>query len=54
MLRIPSTRNTALVGRKRTAAAPEVDLLSVVAKHGGTTGYTENAAKLAKSESRGH
>lgn len=51
MLRIPSTRNTALVGRSKD---PEVDLSaidieSIVNRYGGTAGYLENVVKLAKT-----
>ncbi|OLN86499.1 tRNA (uracil-O(2)-)-methyltransferase [Colletotrichum chlorophyti] len=52
MLRIPSTRNTAMLGRKRTRDA-EVDIDGVLAKYGGTEGYFESAAKLTKTE-KGH
>ncbi|KAK5654429.1 hypothetical protein OQA88_7339 [Cercophora sp. LCS_1] len=49
MLRIPSTRNTALVGRKRLSSenAPPFDLDAIVQKYGGTAGYLENVVKLA-------
>lgn len=51
MLRIPSTRNTALVGRKM-AGQPDLD--GIVSKYGGTAGYYENVSKLLKSGPRGH
>jgi tRNASer (uridine44-2'-O)-methyltransferase len=50
MLRIPSTRNTALVGRKKDPAADPstVDIQAIVNRYGGTAGYLENVIKLAK------
>lgn len=51
MLRIPSTRNTALVGRKWSGAP---DLEGIVSRYGGTAGYYENVSKLLKSGPRGH
>lgn len=51
MLRIPSTRNTALLGRKMTG---QPDLDSIVSRYGGTAGYYENVSKLLKSGPRGH
>ncbi|TQN66740.1 TRNA (uracil-O(2)-)-methyltransferase [Colletotrichum shisoi] len=53
MLRIPSTRNTAMLGRTRTRDVGEVNIDGVLAKYGGTEGYFESAAKLTKSE-KGH
>jgi len=52
-LRIPSTRNTALIGRKFTAG-DSTDLGSVIAKYGGAMGYCENISKLLKTGLRGH
>ncbi len=49
MLRIPSTRNAAVVGRRRTAPYSAVDVRRVVASYGGATGYAENVAKLVQS-----
>ncbi|KAK4125068.1 DUF1613-domain-containing protein [Parathielavia appendiculata] len=47
MLRIPSTRNTALIGRKRLSHQdPSLDIQAVVDRYGGTTGYLENVIKL--------
>ncbi|KAK4102721.1 DUF1613-domain-containing protein [Parathielavia hyrcaniae] len=47
MLRIPSTRNTALIGRKRLAQSdPSLDLQDVVDRYGGTAGYLDNVIKL--------
>ncbi|EHK22534.1 uncharacterized protein TRIVIDRAFT_191285 [Trichoderma virens Gv29-8] len=54
MLRIPSTRNTCLLGRARTREVPEADVETLIAKYGGTGGYYENVAKLIKSGPRGH
>ncbi|EFQ28267.1 hypothetical protein CGRA01v4_11893 [Colletotrichum graminicola] len=53
MLRIPSTRNTAMLGRERTRPVEEVNIDGVLAKYGGTAGYFESAAKLTKTE-KGH
>ncbi|RFU71994.1 trna uracil-o2--methyltransferase [Trichoderma arundinaceum] len=54
MLRIPSTRNTCLLGRKRTRDVGEAEVEALVDKYGGTGGYYENVAKLVKSGPRGH
>ncbi|UKZ60639.1 uncharacterized protein TrAtP1_001910 [Trichoderma atroviride] len=59
MLRIPSTRNTCLLGRRRTTGGDDgqetqVDVAALVEKYGGTGGYYENVAKLIKSGPRGH
>ncbi|KAH7157867.1 uracil-O(2)--methyltransferase [Dactylonectria estremocensis] len=54
MLRIPSTRNTGLVGRRRTNADNEVDIPSILRKYGGVDGYFANVAKLLKAAPRGH
>ncbi|PKS09358.1 hypothetical protein jhhlp_003972 [Lomentospora prolificans] len=51
VLRIPSTRNTAVLGRKRTGT---VALEPIIAKYGGTAGYYENVSKLLKTGPRGH
>lgn len=54
ILRIPSTRNTAFIGR-RLANSAEVDIPTLVSKFGGVAGYYENALKLLKASSaRGH
>ncbi|KAJ9155379.1 tRNA (Uracil-O(2)-)-methyltransferase [Pleurostoma richardsiae] len=53
MLRIPSTRNTALIGR-RQLDTPPVDIETILSKYGGTQGYFENVVKLLKSAPRGH
>lgn len=54
MLRIPSTRNTCLLGRRRTRPYDEVDVSSVVQKFGGAPGYAANVVKLMKTMPRGH
>lgn len=54
MLRIPSTRNTALIGRRRLAGEKEVDVVEVLRKYGDAAGWEENALKLAKGATRGH
>ncbi|TLS22599.1 uncharacterized protein PpBr36_05604 [Pyricularia pennisetigena] len=55
MLRIPSTRNAAIVGRHRTVDTTEVAIDQVIARYGGSGDYRENAMKLVKSTSpRGH
>ncbi|KAH7176301.1 uracil-O(2)--methyltransferase [Dactylonectria macrodidyma] len=54
MLRIPSTRNTGLVGRKRTNGDNEVDIPFILQKYGGVDGYFANVAKLLKAAPRGH
>lgn len=53
VLRIPSTRNTAFIGR-RLANTADIDLDSLIYKHGGTGGYYENVVKLLKTPTRGH
>lgn len=53
-LRIPSTRNTCLLGRRRTGAALDVDMEAVLRRHGGVDGYLANVAKLAGSGPRSH
>lgn len=58
MLRIPSTRNAALIGMRRTPQLPGVDpavrLLDIVALEGGAEGWVENAMALMKKPPRGH
>ncbi|RBQ92821.1 hypothetical protein VDGD_08563 [Verticillium dahliae] len=54
MLRIPSTRNTALLGRTRTTPAAEINARQIVDKYGGTAGYYKNAINLTRSKARGH
>ncbi|OTB15281.1 hypothetical protein K445DRAFT_12048 [Daldinia sp. EC12] len=53
MLRIPSTRNIGLIGRKRISPLA-VDIQEVIAKYGGTEGYADNVMKLIESKPRGH
>lgn len=54
MLRIPSTRNTALIGRRRKVPFGDVDVESIVQEHGGAAGWEDNALKLVKGATRGH
>ncbi|GKU07467.1 trna (uracil-o-)-methyltransferase [Fusarium langsethiae] len=54
MLRIPSTRNTGLVGRRNTKDVEEINMHAVLQKYGGVQGYYSNVAKLLKSSPRGH
>ncbi|KAF4448136.1 tRNA (uracil-O(2)-)-methyltransferase [Fusarium austroafricanum] len=54
MLRIPSTRNIGLVGRKTTKEIEEVDIHELLQKYGGVQGYYDNVVKLLKSSPRGH
>lgn len=54
MLRIPSTRNTALIGRHREVAFEDVDVADLVDFNGGAIGWEGNALKLVKSAVRGH
>ncbi|KND87403.1 tRNA (uracil-O(2)-)-methyltransferase [Tolypocladium ophioglossoides CBS 100239] len=54
MLRIPSTRNTCLLGRRRTKDLDEVNMEALLRKYGGVEGYCANVAGLVKSGPRGH
>lgn len=54
MLRIPSTRNTALIGRRRETEFEDVDVMELVHRNGGAEGWEENAMKLVKGATRGH
>ncbi|KAL2068970.1 hypothetical protein VTL71DRAFT_15308 [Oculimacula yallundae] len=54
MLRIPSTRNTALIGRRRLIAFDDVNVADLISANGGADGWEENAMKLVKSSARGH
>ncbi|POS82257.1 hypothetical protein EPUL_006284 [Erysiphe pulchra] len=55
MLRIPSTRNTAIIGRNRTQSYEDVDLKIILEKHGGANDWVKNTLKLlSKSSSRIH
>ncbi|SPQ19713.1 0305dc49-c428-4b3f-b47a-950fe42f67f5 [Thermothielavioides terrestris] len=49
MLRIPSTRNTALVGRRRSSRSSPLDIQAVVDRYGGAAGYLESVIKLVAS-----
>lgn len=53
ILRIPSTRNTAYIGR-RLASTAAIDMDALIRKHGGTGGYYDNVIKLLKTSTRGH
>lgn len=53
VLRIPSTRNTAFIGR-RLAKDSEIDVDGLLRRYGGTGGYYENVAKLLKASNRSH
>ncbi|KAF3768826.1 hypothetical protein M406DRAFT_62868 [Cryphonectria parasitica EP155] len=53
VLRIPSTRNVALVGR-RLANEEELDIYALLYKYGGTGGYYDNVVKLFRASARGH
>lgn len=54
MLRIPSTRNTALVGKTRAVDYDTVDVAAIITKYGSAQGWEENAMKLIKGGPRGH
>jgi len=54
MLRIPSTRNTALIGRRRAIGFEELDVKELVGANGGADGWRDNAMKLVKGATRGH
>ena len=54
MLRMPSTRNTALIGRRRKLSCEEVDAQKHITKYGGAAGWEENAQRLVKGLTRGH
>jgi tRNASer (uridine44-2'-O)-methyltransferase len=54
MLRIPSTRNTALIGRRRETPFADVDVMDIVKRYGGADGWEDNALKLVKGATRGH
>ncbi|KAK4145407.1 uncharacterized protein C8A04DRAFT_10762 [Dichotomopilus funicola] len=53
MLRIPSTRNTAMIGRTRSRGAELVDVDDVVQRYGGAAGYLASVIKLVTSTSSG-
>lgn len=55
MLRIPSTRNTALIGRRRLTGFQQIDILALLNQYGGAVGWEENAFKLCSATAtRGH
>lgn len=54
MLRIPSTRNTALIGRSRDVPFDAVDVEDLVESYGGAAEWEVNALKLVKGKTRGH
>ncbi|KAI8953410.1 hypothetical protein F4801DRAFT_537443 [Xylaria longipes] len=54
MLRIPSTRNTGIIGRHRLENPDSADIPAILSKYGGTSGYVDNAVKLTKTTPRGH
>ncbi|KAK4674412.1 tRNA(Ser) Um(44) 2'-O-methyltransferase [Podospora pseudopauciseta] len=54
MLRIPSTRNAAIVGRKRTGDISSVDIPALVHKYGGTAGYFDAVVRLMKQPPSTH
>ncbi|RDW80171.1 hypothetical protein BP6252_04809 [Coleophoma cylindrospora] len=54
MMRIPSTRNTALIGRRREIPFEDVDIDMLIQGYGGAAGWEENAMKLVKGATRGH
>ncbi|KAL1851013.1 hypothetical protein VTK73DRAFT_9558 [Phialemonium thermophilum] len=54
MLRIPSTRNAALVGRKASREVSREEVEGIIERYGGTEGFYANAIKLANTVPRGH
>ncbi|KAJ4298482.1 tRNA(Ser) Um(44) 2'-O-methyltransferase [Collariella sp. IMI 366227] len=54
MMRIPSTRNAALLGRKRFSPRPSPDIQAIVDRYGGTTGYLQSVIKLVTSTGSEH
>lgn len=54
MLRIPSTRNAAVVGRKRSSDSSSLDIQAIINRYGGTAGYLDNVMKLVASGPAGH
>ncbi|KAL2255773.1 hypothetical protein VTK26DRAFT_2731 [Humicola hyalothermophila] len=51
MLRIPSTRNAAVIGRKRSSKSSSLDIQAIVNRYGGTAGYLDNVMKLVAAPS---
>lgn len=54
MLRIPSTRNTGLIGRTRKKDCGPVELDQIMTRYGGTEGYADNVMKLVGQAPRSH
>lgn len=54
MLRIPSTRNTALIGRRRETPFEDVEVRDLIHRYGGAAGWEENAMRLVNAAVRGH
>ncbi|KAM3078700.1 tRNA(Ser) Um(44) 2'-O-methyltransferase [Clarireedia jacksonii] len=54
MLRIPSTRNAALIGRRRVIDFDEVDVQQIVHVNGGAAGWKDNAMKLVDGKEKNH
>lgn len=54
MLRIPSTRNTGLLGRKRRKEVEDVDVAEILSRYGGAEGFRATVAQLLKGGLRGH
>ncbi|KHO00974.1 tRNA (uracil-O(2)-)-methyltransferase [Metarhizium album ARSEF 1941] len=54
MLRIPSTRNTGILGRSRSKASSDIDIHAILQKYGGVEGYYENVMKLVKTGPPSH
>lgn len=53
MLRIPSTRNAAFVGRRLTNDS-ELNVQALLQKYGGAQGYYDTVIKLLNASDRGH
>ena len=54
MLRIPSTRNAAILGRTREGAKGAFDAASIINKYRGTGNFRNNVVRLLKGGTRGH
>jgi tRNASer (uridine44-2'-O)-methyltransferase len=54
LLRIPSTRNIALLGRQRSTPIDDIDVQAVIQKYGNAAGFRDNVIKLLKGGLRGH
>ena len=54
MLRIPSTRNTALIGRHREKPFEDVNMEELLMLNGGADTWEENALKLVKGAAHSH